>query len=72
MSKAGPVAGRGVGVEHADMELAKFVVEEGVMPVASAVLRLSGFVTWLCLVATWCLLVLVFSGRLPWFVRRYF
>jgi hypothetical protein len=26
---------------------------------------------WVLLVVSWCALVLVLSGRLPWFVRKY-
>lgn len=44
---------------------------EIVVLVGRAGLWAAAFAAWMLLVIAWCALVFAFSGRLPWFVRKY-
>lgn len=54
------------------METARDVISEVARPLGACAATVIGFSFWLSVVAMWCLLVFLLTGRLPWMVRKYF
>lgn len=53
------------------MEVLKILVWEVAVPLSRYALEAAAAVMAGLLVVAWCLLVLILTGRLPWFVRKY-
>lgn len=70
--RASGVAAVPVGAEDAAMETARDVISEVARPLGACAATVIGFSFWLSVVAMWCLLVFLLTGRLPWMVRKYF
>lgn len=71
MLEAGGLAGYLRRSDNARMELLKVILREVVGPVGGILIGALSMAAWLVVLATWCLLVLLFTGRLPWMVRKY-
>lgn len=69
---AGRLAAREGTAEDVGMEAIKGFVVDFVEPAGGLLLQLFGAVLAVALVTSWCLFVLLLTGRLPWFVRKYF
>lgn len=54
------------------METVRLVVGEVARPLASWAAMVIGLTMCGLALTTWCLLVLLLTGRLPWMVRKYF
>lgn len=71
-ARAGRLVACGDADDDGRMEAIKGCVADVAVPVGGLVLQLAGALLAAALVTAWCLLVLVLTGRLPWFVRKYF
>lgn len=54
------------------MDMVKQFALQAASVTATATFTMVGVLASLCLLSVWCLLVFLLTGRLPWFVRRYF
>lgn len=54
------------------MDMVKQFALQAASGAATVTFTTIGVFASLCLLAVWCLLVFLLTGRLPWFVRRYF
>ena len=71
--RAGYIAGLGWGVDDGAMEQSWAVFGFGLaLDVGKALASMAGMVMFAVMVTAWCLFVLVLTGRLPWFARKYF
>lgn len=58
-------------IKDGGMDEARKVIVGGVGALLRGSWLLAGVVLWAMLFVSWCLLVFLVSGRLPWMVRKY-
>lgn len=72
MARAGGVAGASIADDDSAMEVIKGCVADVASWTLWSLWYAAGALLAMTLVMAWCLLVFVLTGRLPWFVRKYF